>query len=74
MTSLNPYWGGLDYIQDTPYGDGFGLVFLPSLVSDAAAGTLQLESESSVHQFMQMQFRLGAENMQDAGLIVSANG
>lgn len=72
MINFNPFWGGLDYIQDTPPNDGFGLVFLPSLASDMTAGALQLESEESVHQFMQSGFRAATENMYDAGLIVSS--
>ena len=73
MNSFNPYWGGLDYIQDTPAEDGFALVFTPSLANDALAGALQLDSESSAQQFLQVQFRIAAENMGDRGLIVAAN-
>lgn len=72
MISFNPFWGGLDYTQDTPPYDGMGLVFLPSLASDMTAGAVQLESEESVHQFMQSGFRAATENMYDAGLIVSS--
>ena len=73
MISFNPHWGGLDYVQDSAPPDGFGLVFLPSLAIDATAGAPQLESEESVHQFMQTQFRSATENMYfDAGLIVSS--
>lgn len=72
MISFNPHWGGLDYVQDTPPQDGMGLVFLPSLALDAAAGYPQLESEESVHQFMQSQFRAATENMYDSGLVVSS--
>lgn len=73
MHSFNPYWGGLDYIQDTPAEDGFALVFTPSLANDSVAGVLQLDSEASVHQFMQTQFRMATENLIGYGTIVSAN-
>lgn len=72
MISFNPHWGGLDYTQDTPPWDGMGLVFLPSLAMDTTAGAPQLESEESVHQFMQSQFRAATENMYDSGLVVSS--
>lgn len=73
MHALNPYWGGLDYIQDTPAEDGCALVFLPSLVNDAIAGALQLEDESGAQHHMQARFRMATENMLDAGLVVNQN-
>ena len=72
MIFFNPGWGGLDYIQDTPPQDGMGIVFLPSLANDATAGALQLESEESVHSFMQSQFRAVTENMYETALIVGS--
>lgn len=72
MTGFDPVWGGLDYTQDTPPYDGMAITFLPSLVNDVTAGQLQLESEESVHSFMQTQFRLVSENFNDAGLMFSA--
>lgn len=72
MISFNPMWGGLDYVQDTPPGDGFAITFLPSIVSDVTAGQLQGDSEASVHSFMQQQFRMAAENMYDSGLVAHA--
>lgn len=73
MHIFNSWWGGLDYIQDTPPEDGMGLVFIPSLASDSAAGALQLESESGSQQYMQARFKLAAENMLDMANIISAN-
>lgn len=72
MIAFDPHWGGLDYVQDTPPGDGMGIAFYPSIVHDVTAGQLQLESESSVLSFMQLQFRAATENMYDSGLFVSA--
>ena len=72
MIFFNPGWGGLDYIQDTPPQDGMAIVFLPSLANDATAGGLQLESEESVHSFMQTQFRAVAENIGESALIIGA--
>ncbi len=71
MISFNPLWGGQDYIQDTPPYDGMGITFLPSIVNDASASELQLQSESSCHSDMQATFRISSENMYDAGLIYS---
>ncbi len=48
-----------------------GITFLPSIVNDASASELQLQSESSCHSDMQATFRISAENMYDAGLIYS---
>ena len=73
MIAFNPFWGGLDYIQDTPPQDGMGLVFAPSVATDALAGRAQLESEESVQSFMQSQFRAAAENMWELGLIAQAS-
>lgn len=72
MTSFNPYWGGLDYAQDTPPYDGFAITFVPSIANDTVAGILQGDSEASVLSFMQNQFRASAENMYDSGLVVSS--
>lgn len=72
MISFDPYWGGLDYVQDSPPYDGLAISFAPSIVNDATAAVPQAESESSVLQFMQSQFRATAENMYDSGLVVSA--
>lgn len=69
MISFNPDWGGTDIIQDTPPYDGMSLVFLPSIVADVTGSIPQLESESSVHSFMQEQFRTSAENLNDGGLL-----
>lgn len=74
MNIFDPSWGGLDYVQDTPPQDGFAITFLPSIVNDPLAGQLQLESEESVHSFMQTQFRIVTENMYEAGLILHVNG
>lgn len=73
MTGFNPYWGGLDYVtDDSQPPDGFAISFLPSIANDAVAGVLQADSESSVLQFMQSQFRASTENMYDSGLVVSS--
>ena len=72
MISFDPHWGGLDYVQETPPGDGLGIIYLPSIAHDSTAGQLQLESEASVHSFMQLQFRAVTENMYGSGLIISA--
>lgn len=73
MISFDPYWGGLDYTFDTPPGDGLAITYLPSLAHDITAGQLQLESEESVHSFMQTQFRMSAENMIGTGLVAYYN-
>lgn len=72
MLSFDPLWGGQNIIQDTPPGDALGIVFLPSIVGDVLGAIPQLESEESSRSFMQTQFRVAAENMNDAGLIYSA--
>lgn len=72
MISFNPLWGGQDYIQDSPPYDGLAICFLPSIVNDALAGVLQLDSETSCQSFMQTAYRVSAENMYDSGLIVSS--
>lgn len=72
MIAFDPHWGGLDYMQDTPPGDGMGIAFFPSLANDATAGQLQLEAEASAQSFMQLQFRASTENMYGSGLVVSA--
>lgn len=72
MVSLNPYWGGLDYIQDSTPEDGGGIVFLPSLVSDVTAAVPQLEAIESVQQFLQSGFRASTENLYGAGLMISS--
>lgn len=72
MIGFNPLWGGLDYIQDTPPGDGLAITFLPSVVNDSCAGALQLDSEASALSFMQDQFRASTENMYDSGLVISS--
>ncbi len=71
MIVFDPHWGGLDYAFDTPAEDGFSITYLPSLANDALAGQLQLESEESVHSFMQAQFRMATENMMGYGLVAS---
>lgn len=71
MIAFDSYWGGLDYSFDTPPGDGFAITYLPSLANDSTAGLLQLDSEESVHSFMQTQFRMAAENMAGSGLVAS---
>lgn len=71
MIGFDPYWGGLDYMFDTPPEDGLGITFLPSLAHDPLAGALQLDSEESVHSFMQTQFRMATENMMGYGLVTS---
>ena len=73
MISFNPYWGGLDYMQDTPPQDGMAIAFFPSIASDVTAGQLQLDSESSVKSFMQAQFRIVSENTHGYGLLISAD-
>lgn len=69
MITFNPDWGGQDVIQDTPPYDGMALVFLPSIVADVTGSIPQLDSENSVHSFMQTQFRISAENMNDSANI-----
>jgi len=73
MIGFNPYWGGLDYVEeDSVPPDGFAISFVPSLVNDATAGILQLDWEAGAMQFMQNQFRASTENMDGAGLMVSS--
>lgn len=74
MTSYDPYWLGLNYIEDSTPGDGNAIMYLPSIVNDSAAAYPQAESEASVHSFMQDNFRLAAMNMMDSGLVVNAIG
>uniref|UniRef100_UPI002637E4B1 hypothetical protein n=2 Tax=uncultured Desulfovibrio sp. TaxID=167968 RepID=UPI002637E4B1 len=71
MIALDPLWGGLDVVQDTPPGDALAISFAPSIVSDVTAAVPQLDSQASVQSFMQDQFRASAENMYDSGLVVS---
>lgn len=69
MTTFDPVWGGLDYVQDTAPYDGMGISFLPSVVNDALAAQSQTDSEASVRSFMQAQYRAAAENLMETGLI-----
>lgn len=71
MIALDPLWGGLDVVQDTPPGDTLAISFAPSIVSDVTAAVPQLDAQASVQSFMQDQFRASAENMYDSGLVVS---
>lgn len=71
MIGFNPLWGGNDVIQDSPPYDGLAISFLPSIVNDALAGVPEADSAESVHSFMQSRFRATAENMYDAGLVIS---
>lgn len=73
MIAFNPLWGGEDYIQDTPPHDGMAISFLPSIVNDVLGGIPQADSQSSAQSFMQTQFRMVAENMNDSGLVISAS-
>ncbi len=72
MTGLNPWWGGVDYVLDTPPYDSLVISYTPSIASDVTASQVQLDSMSSAQSFMQSQFRAVAENMYDSGLVVSA--
>ncbi len=73
MIGFNPYWGGLDYVEDDSVPpDGFAITFIPSVAGDATAGILQNDSESSATQFLQAGFRASTENMYGAGLVVSS--
>lgn len=72
MISFNPFWGGLDYIQDSPPYDSLAITFEPSIAIDATAAVPQAESESSAMSFMTSQFRAAAENMYDSGLVYSS--
>lgn len=74
MLFFDPYWGGLEYIQDTPPADSMAITFLPSIANDSAAGQLQLDSQESARSFMQSQFRASTENMYESGLVVSTQG
>lgn len=71
MFALDPYWGGINVVQDTPPHDALGITFAPSLVTDVTAAVPQLDSQASVQSFMEHQFRAAAENMYDSGLVVS---
>ena len=74
MIPFDPYWLGLDYMEDSTPGDGNAIVYLPSIVNDSTAAAPQAESEASVHSFMQDNFRLSAMNMMDTGLVINAIG
>lgn len=73
MLTFNPDWGGQDIIQDSAPYDGLAIHFLPSVVSDVLGAVPQIDSETSAMSFMQTSFRAAAENMVDAGLIVSSS-
>ena len=72
MISFNPWWGGVDYVQDTPPYDGLCIEYVPSIANDYTAAFEQMQSMESAKSFMQAQFRRDAENMLDAGLIYSS--
>lgn len=74
MTFFNPYWLGLDFMQDSPPGDGCAIMFYPSIANDLTAAVSQMESEASSKQFMQDNFRLFAMNMADSGIVLNAVG
>ena len=71
MIAFEPLWGGTSVVQDTPPYDALGITFAPSIVTDVTAAMPQLDSQASVHSFMQDQFRACTENMYDSGLVVS---
>lgn len=71
MITFDPYWGGLDYSFDTPSEDGFAISYYPSIANDVLGAIPQLDSEESVHSFMQTQFRLATENMLGYGLVAN---
>lgn len=71
MIAFDPFFGGLNVVQDTPPGDALGISFTPSIVSDVTAALPQLDSQASAQSFMEHQFRASAENMYDSGLVVS---
>ena len=71
MIALDPLWGGLNVVQDTPPHDALGITYAPSIVTDITAAVPQLDSQASVLSFMEHQFRAAAENMYDSGLVVS---
>ncbi|MBD5626627.1 MAG: hypothetical protein HDQ90_03925 [Desulfovibrio sp.] len=71
MIALDPLWGGLNVVQDTPPHDSLGISYAPSIVTDVTAAVPQLDSMASVQSFMEHQFRAAAENMYDSGLVVS---
>ena len=71
MIAFEPLWGGTSVVQDTPPHDALGITFAPSIVTDVTAAVPQLDSQASVHSFMQDQFRASTENMYDSGLVVS---
>lgn len=74
MTFFDPFWLGLDYMQDSTPGDGCAITFLPSIAYDSTAAVPQAESEASVFQFMQDTFRLSSMNMMDSGIVLNAIG
>lgn len=69
MLAFDPDFGGQNVIQDSPPFDGMAIVFVPSIVNDVTGSVPQLDSESSARSFMQIQFRMTAENMNDMGLV-----
>ncbi|WP_165078477.1 MULTISPECIES: hypothetical protein [unclassified Desulfovibrio] len=71
MIALDPLWGGLNVVQDTPPRDSLGISYAPSIVTDVTAAVPQLDSMASVQSFTEHQFRAAAENMYDSGLVVS---
>ena len=71
MIIFNPNWGGQDVIQDSRPADGMAISFTASIVNDVLGAVPQLDSENSVHSFMQSQFRAAAENMENSGVLYS---
>lgn len=71
MLAFDPDFGGQNVIQDSPPFDGMAIVFVPSIVNDVTGSVPQLDSEASTRSFMQIQFRITAENMNDLGLVYS---
>lgn len=72
MIAFNPWWGGIDIVQDTPPYDRLSIDYVPSIANDQTAASGQMMYMESTKSFMQTQFRQIAENMRDAGLIYSS--
>ncbi|MBO4314044.1 MAG: hypothetical protein J5838_07085 [Desulfovibrio sp.] len=70
MNVYDPMMQRTVVIQDTPREDGLSLAFPPSEFSDVTAAAHQLESAASARSFMQDQWRVISQNMNEVANVV----
>ena len=70
MHVLDPVYQQSIFIQNTSCGDNLSVVYGSSDFDDSIASQTQMQDTVSSKQYMQEQFRMVAENMQESGNII----